>query len=141
MKAKTAQHDPDYAEATREYARWAGLWKVDTICLMEQASTIEECEKKSNAKQIEEAIQRVPWLFAASESRKRWIVAETQRRAAKENESEAQPKAAEAQQKRRLEFQKITEDAAKNLKLKRQRRIRKQKRGRTNWYRKLPWSG
>ena len=73
-------------------------------------------EKKGNAKQIEEAMQSVPWLFAASESRKRWIVAEAQRRAEKEKESEAQPKQAEAQQKRRLDFQKITEDVAKKLK-------------------------
>ena len=88
------------------------------MCLMGQISIIGDCEKKGDAKQIEEAMHSVPWLFAASESRKRkrWIVAETQRRVEKEKESEAQPNAAEAQQERRRDFQKITEDVAKKLK-------------------------
>ena len=38
LAAKAATHDPPFQEASKEFERWAGLWKVDTVFMFDQVS-------------------------------------------------------------------------------------------------------
>ena len=61
--AKAAQHDPECKQASQECQCWGGLWKADTVVMLDQVSDIlTEAYLQKNQSQIEHALAEVLWL-------------------------------------------------------------------------------